>query len=409
MRRALGLLFGRPRRGPETALAAAAGDASELAAVAAALDAAVAHEDGAPAWIQLMPAGEIRTRPHDGRPSWHLRDPAGVVAASRAGLPIAIDYEHQTEHARLNGQAAPAAGWIEDIEARADGLYGKVAWTEKAGAMVRGREYRFLSPVFRYDPKTREVKRIIMAGLTNDRAFADLKAFAKSEGSMENLIKKLRHLFGLAEDADELAIASAAEAVTGLLGRVVAALGLKADAKPEEIEAAAKAQGDRVGGASLAAIAQSLDLEAGADAPAVAAAAARLKAAAEANAPDPAGYVTMDEYNKVVRKNGELEEKAAGAKAETAVDDAMVEGKLFPAQREWALAYAKRDLEGFIAFLLKQPRILKPGRSLEERAAARADRPLGAGELAIAKAMGISEEDWRKSAKALEGQAEETF
>lgn len=41
-------------------------------------------EQGAPAEILLMPAGEARTRPSDARPSWHNTDPAAVVAATRA-------------------------------------------------------------------------------------------------------------------------------------------------------------------------------------------------------------------------------------------------------------------------------------------------------------------------------------
>ncbi len=36
--------------------------------------------------------------------------------------------------------------------------------------MIDPREYRFLSPVFEYDPRTREITRIQMAGSTNDPA-----------------------------------------------------------------------------------------------------------------------------------------------------------------------------------------------------------------------------------------------
>jgi len=77
----------RREEGEEGARTALAATATELAAEP-------------PEWVQLMPAGAVRTRAHDGREAWQLRDLNGVVAATRAlGLPLVIDYEHQTEHA----------------------------------------------------------------------------------------------------------------------------------------------------------------------------------------------------------------------------------------------------------------------------------------------------------------------
>ena len=76
----------------------------------------------------------------------------GIVAATRelaADLPI--DYEHQGERAVANGQPAPAAGWIRRIFERAGAVWGEVEWTGRAAAMLKAREYRFISPLFLYD------------------------------------------------------------------------------------------------------------------------------------------------------------------------------------------------------------------------------------------------------------------
>ena len=41
-----------------------------------------------------------------------------------------------------------AAGWIEQVRAQADGLWGRVRWTAAGAAAVQGGDYRFVSPVF---------------------------------------------------------------------------------------------------------------------------------------------------------------------------------------------------------------------------------------------------------------------
>lgn len=134
-------------------------------------------------WAHLLPIGRVSTRPHDVRASWFARDAGAIVAATRAvGLPLPIDYEHQTDHAAANGKPAPAAGWITEIEARPDGIFGRVEWTARASAMLAAGEYRYLSPVFQFDTKSREVTHILRAGLTNDPAlFVDPIARAASD------------------------------------------------------------------------------------------------------------------------------------------------------------------------------------------------------------------------------------
>jgi phage I-like protein len=127
---------------------------------------------GQPA-VRLLPAGKFRSaegsgRPHDA-PAWRMDAETAAILisqdAARANRRV-VDYEHQTLSAASNGQPAPAAGWIEALEWRDDGLYAGIAWTPKAAAMIDDGEYRYLSPVFSYDA-TGRVLDILHAGITN--------------------------------------------------------------------------------------------------------------------------------------------------------------------------------------------------------------------------------------------------
>jgi phage I-like protein len=128
--------------------------------------------------VQLLPAGTFKAR--DGRPAdvparhWYTDAAlaAHVIAkASALATDIVIDYEHQTLNAENNGQPAPAAGWLQGaaLEWReGQGLFATgVQWTPSAAAMVKAREYRYLSPVFRYDRQTGAVLELLHVGLTN--------------------------------------------------------------------------------------------------------------------------------------------------------------------------------------------------------------------------------------------------
>ena len=126
---------------------------------------------GAPEWVMLMPAGRLNAR--DGR-RWRLTDADAVVNATRAGaagLDLPIDFEHQTQLAAKNGQPAPAAGWIRQLQARAGALWAHVEWTARAAAMLKAREYRYLSPTF-FHTRDGIVMRIEGAALTNAPALA---------------------------------------------------------------------------------------------------------------------------------------------------------------------------------------------------------------------------------------------
>lgn len=104
-----------------------------------------------PQWVQLLPVGKFSAS--DGRGPWFVNNPEQVISNTlkRAGSKkIPVDYDHQIDNATKNGQPAIAAGWITQLEARDDGIWGLVEWTDKASAHLAAKEYRYLSPVINY-------------------------------------------------------------------------------------------------------------------------------------------------------------------------------------------------------------------------------------------------------------------
>lgn len=124
--------------------------------------------DGAvPEWIELIPAGQIITG-RDGR-TWINDRPDIILAAFAAeGKDLPIDWEHSTELKAPEGEQAPAAAWIKQLESRDGGaIWGRIEWTPKGSESISNKEYRYISPVFRYEIESRRIFRITSAGLTN--------------------------------------------------------------------------------------------------------------------------------------------------------------------------------------------------------------------------------------------------
>ena len=94
----------------------------------------------------------------------------------------------------------------------------------------------------------------------------------------------------------------------------------------------------------------------------------------------------------------ELEEKLRDKEASELVSSAMKAGKVTPAQKEWAAAYAGRDPEGFRTFIAKAPVVVPVGQELAggtEPHGRTAGAPDGI-QLAVNRAMGIDAETFKK-------------
>lgn len=200
----------------------------------------------APEWIHLIPAGEIRT--NDGRGPYRVNDMTALMAASlKAGDKLVLDSVHATDLAAPRGEDAPARGWIVELQARADGIWGRVEWTATGRRMVEDREYRGVSPVIAHR-KDGTVVQLLRASLVNAPNFQGLKALHQEERRMD-FRAKLLEVLGLGSDADDDAIVAAisskleaksddrAEALQSALGSIAVAVGLDGKAETSAIVA----------------------------------------------------------------------------------------------------------------------------------------------------------------------------
>ena len=287
-------------------------------------------------WVHVLPRGEIGTR--DRRGPYRLDDPAAVIArteAQAAGKALHLDYDHLSLSASKPG-AAPgagkAAGWISKLETRDDGIWAQVDWTAQAADTLRNREYRYLSPVIAHD-KAGRVLWVHSVGLTNTPNLTGLVAINSR----------------LAQQTEPVPMT--------LEQRLAEALGLPADTAADTLvaHAADLAQAAKAAAPHLAAMRQHLKLGADAGVDAIATAAQALAA------PHPGEYVPMASYTALVERTAALETARAGELAAQAVDSATEAGKLTPAERDWALGYARQDPDGFAAHVKGRPVLVSPG------------------------------------------------
>jgi len=204
--------------------------------------------DGAPEWVHLIPTvkGELTT--YDGRGPYLMADIDAVIQASMAnprGMPI--DENHATDVAAPVGLPSPARGWIVELQARADGLWGRVEWTAEGAKLVADKAYRGLSPVLavsKADKKT--VGAVLRASLVNKPNLRGLTAL-QQEANMD-LLKKLAEMLGLPPEATEDEVLAAIKAMkpevvesyNSALAEIGTAVGLEGTAAPGEIVTAAK-------------------------------------------------------------------------------------------------------------------------------------------------------------------------
>ncbi|TAD86534.1 MAG: hypothetical protein EAZ99_19870, partial [Alphaproteobacteria bacterium] len=100
------------------------------------------HANGAvPDWVQLLPLTPFTGRDGRGPYMGSLDD-----VAARSELPFAVDEAHGIDQPWQGNTRAH--GWVVELQVRADGLWGRVEWTESGRDLVQSKAYRFSSPVF---------------------------------------------------------------------------------------------------------------------------------------------------------------------------------------------------------------------------------------------------------------------
>ena len=89
----------------------------------------------------------------------------------RHGGEMLIDHEHFSDQA---DQETRAYGWLQELQNRDDGIYGRIRWTTTGKAAVDGGDYRFFSTeyaakdltVVKNDGKVKQVRPMALDGLT---------------------------------------------------------------------------------------------------------------------------------------------------------------------------------------------------------------------------------------------------
>ncbi len=356
--------------GMKTALASLLALAS-IFSFASLLEPAAATGDDV--WLRLVPAGKFSAR--DGRGPFDAGDRKvmeEIVAATRAyhgSTDMLIDYDHQSVFGAKDGVGgtAKAAGWVKELQVRDDGIYGRVKWTAAAAAAIKAEEYRYLSPVIPHDKKSGRIFVVLNVAITNTPAL-DLDVLAASslfstlsnEGTpMEKILKALGLAEGSGEDAVLAAITGLSAASTALTA-IGAAAGLKADAKPADVQTAATAAlADR------AAFAAAGGLKADASADQIVAV---LKAGVDGGNPDPAKFVPITAVTELQTQVATLMQASLDKDATDAVDAAMSAGKLAPGMRDWGLALFKKDKTAFETFASGAPSLTERQRRAEPKA-----------------------------------------
>ncbi len=365
-----------------------------------------------PEWVHLLPLKGFTGR--DGRGPYRLDDPQAVVAATQAhqkGVPIPIDYDHQLLYSPQNGRPAPAAGWITDLEARADGVWGRVEWTEAAAAHLAAREYRFLSPVFKHRTYDGTVTRIECAALTNipNLELTALASRLDNDGGedmdLTQFLAMLASALGMTGTPTPEAVAAHAKALqtqgaalSGLFTGLAKDFGLAADAGPEAVAAHAKAlqtQGAALSGL-FTGLAKDLGLAADAKPEAVAAHAKTLTAQGTGGGADPARFVPMAQFQAVAGRLSALETDRTRERVEAVVAHARQTGKLAPAMEEWATAYASKDLSGFQAWANAAPAVVAPGATGPVGGLPPASGGLSDVDRAVCSMLGLGEDAYKK-------------
>ena len=274
--------------------------------------------------IQLTPAGEFRGldgRPEDA-PAWVMDAQAAndvIAFCTSRQLPFVLDYEHQTLLKEANGQPAPAAGWFDgsDLVWRdGEGLFAKVALTERAKEFIGSGEYKFVSPVLYYKKGSGRIVGLHSAALTN----------TPNIDGMDEVIARAAAGFNFNDTAKEANSMDMDE----LIAQVKWLLGLPTLSTPEEVvaelqklQAAIKADNATETAAANFSI---TGLLAGKDAQIAALSQAKvdLKSA-------------QDEL-------AALKQESANKEVSDVVEAALTAGKLLPAQKEAALAIGKTNL-----------------------------------------------------------------
>jgi phage I-like protein len=324
----------------------------------------VQDEASAPEWVHLLPATSGAIQTGDKRGPYHVTDADQVIALSFSESDrLPIDENHATDLAAPKGHPSPARGWIVEMQAREDGIWGKVEWSEEGAALVSTRAYRALSPVITHD-KAKKVGRILRASLVNVPNLRGLVALNHQEQETEmDFLQRMAELLGLNAGASEEDVVTALQsrltdkdaqtALQSQMGEVAVALGLTSEADHEAILNAAQASG----GEAIVAL--------------------------------------QAELTDVTTQLNTLQQEGARTKAETFVDSAIADLRVgVKPLRDKYIAMHMKDAAGTEELINAFPKLDGTLTTLEPPAAQDGEVSLNAQQRQVAVLLGIPEKDY---------------
>lgn len=341
-------------------------------------------------WRRILPAGSfagVDGRPHGekdskGKPvtckSWLLTPERGqliVSALKQRQMDMVIDYEHQAINTAKNGQPAPAAGWMTDFEWRDDGLYALCQWTPKAQTMIDDKEYRYISPVFPYDPKTGLVNSLVCVALTNTPNLDGLTDLALTALSQVPLISESKMDPEILEQWRwmlNLPVGSTENDIKAQLQKMINYI--------------SNGQGMTANSVDLLALLQSKDQQ--------------IAALTQGGAVDPTKYVPISVVTALRQQLATLTQGAKTTEADELVTTALSDGRLLPAEEDWARKTAAQNLPFMREFLGEKP-IVAALTQQQSRSTAlpntNGKTGLDAESLAVCSQLGITPEEFAKN------------
>lgn len=185
-------------------------------------------EDG---WYQIVPIGEFPVSA-EGPQGQRIKlsqviDPEAITAMATAFQTdgeLLVDYDHASLD---EDKPSEAAGWIREVEARADGLYARIEWTDTGNAAVTNKRYRYVSPVWNRNDcaqigagrvRPLRMDSLALTNVPNLKGMRPLSNRADRDESLNNRagedqMKELIMLLGLAETATDADVVAAVQAL----------------------------------------------------------------------------------------------------------------------------------------------------------------------------------------------------
>jgi len=314
--------------------------------------------------VQLTPAGEFSSvdgRPHDA-PFWFIDAAIAALIIQRAEslkTPYIIDYEHQTLLSEKNGKPAPRAATFSKFEWREGiGLFAiDVQWTKRARKFIESGEYGFISPVLLYVKGTGEVRGFLHAALTNTPAVDGMNEVAALAAKYNNLPQEDNTM-----DRELL----------------IAMLSLSADASDDDIKSAiaalkqaAKTSGEQ--GVEITALKQTQF--------------------------DPAKHIDLATFEGVKIELATLKQKCLDTEVGDLVAAGLEDGRLLPAQKQWAQDLGESNIAALKAYLDTATGIaaLKGKQTGGKAPEGDKTQALSETEVAVCSQMGVSPEEYLKN------------